>query len=200
MAPPEARTADGFEQIGTNHLGHFALTNLLLPRITDRVVTVSSGLHRAGRIRLDGLNWEQRRYQAWPAYGQSKLANLLFTLELQRRLSASGSAVRAMAAHPGYAATYLQSHTGNMLQQIAMSVMNRTVAQSDRMGALPTLYAATADLPGAGYVGPGFLEIRGHPTLNSRSAAASDPETAERLWELSEQLTQVSYPFAAAQS
>src|SRR3954453_1968850 len=110
MAVPERRTKDGFElQIGTNHLGHFALTNLLLPRVTDRVVTVSSGAHRAGKINLEDLSWERRRYRRWPAYGQSKLANLLFTAELQRRLAAAGSDVRAVAAHPGYAATNLQN-------------------------------------------------------------------------------------------
>ena len=114
MAIPESRTADGFEmQIGTNHLGHFALANLLLPRIRDRVVVVASGAHRMGQIRLDDLNWEQGGYKSWRAYGQSKLANLLFTSELQRRLAEAGSDVRAVAAHPGYAATNLQSHTGN---------------------------------------------------------------------------------------
>src|SRR3954453_20944272 len=112
MATPERRTADGFElQIGTNHLGPFALTNLLLPRIADRVVTVSSGGHRMGTIRLDDLNWHRGGYQRWRAYGQSKLANLLFMLELQRRLAEAGSSVRALAAHPGYAATNLQQHT-----------------------------------------------------------------------------------------
>ena len=132
MAVPEQRTADGFEmQFGTNHLGHFALTNLLLPHVTDRVVTVSSGAHRGGRIDLDDLNWERRRYRTWSAYGQSKLANLLFTLELQRRLTAVGSSVRAVAAHPGYSATNLQSHTGNPLASLMMTVANRVVAQRD---------------------------------------------------------------------
>src|SRR3954452_22369647 len=108
MAVPERRTKDGFElQIGTNHLGHFALTNLLLSHVTDRVVTVSSGAHRAGKIDLEDLNWQRRRYRRWSAYGQSKLANLLFTAELQRRLAVAGSDVRAVAAHPGYAATNL---------------------------------------------------------------------------------------------
>src|SRR5437879_4298080 len=106
MAVPQRKTKDGFElQFGTNHLGHFALTNLLLPRVRDRVVTVSSPAHRTGKIDLDDLNWERRRYMRWPAYGQSKLANLLFTLELQRRLNSVGSGLRAVAAHPGYAAT-----------------------------------------------------------------------------------------------
>jgi NAD(P)-dependent dehydrogenase (short-subunit alcohol dehydrogenase family) len=200
MAVPERRTKDGFElQIGTNHLGHFALTNLLLPRVRDRVVTVSSGAHRAGKIDLEDLNWERRRYRRWPAYGQSKLANLLFTAELQRRLAAAGSEVRAVAAHPGYAATNLQNRTENLLQNTVMAIGNRIFAQSDEMGALPTLYAATQDIPGNSYVGPdGRGEQRGHPTLVGRSGAASEDETARRLWDLSERLTGVSFPLAAA--
>ena len=135
MAIPESRTADGFEmQIGTNHLGHFALANLLLPRIRDRVVVVASGAHRIGQIRLDDLNWEQG-YKSWRAYGQSKLANLLFMSELQRRLAEAGSDVRAVAAHPGYAATNLQSHTGNALQRVGMWIGNKVIAQSDEQGA-----------------------------------------------------------------
>jgi NAD(P)-dependent dehydrogenase (short-subunit alcohol dehydrogenase family) len=202
MAVPERRTKDGFElQIGTNHLGHFALTNLLLGEITDRVVTVSSTAHRTGRIRLDDLNWEQGGYGRWTAYGQSKLANLLFTLELQRRLSEAGSTIRAHAAHPGYAATNLQSHTASGLQHRIMSITNRLLAQSDEMGALPTLYAATKDLPGASYIGPGgFQEQRGHPALAKRSAAAQDADTARRLWTLSEQLTGVRFPLASVRA
>ena len=194
MAVPEGRTKDGFEtQIGTNHLGHFALTGLLLEHVTDRVVTVSSGAHRIGKIRLDDLNWEQGSYKRWPAYGQSKLANLLFTLELQRRLTEAGSPVRAVAAHPGYAATKLQERTGNPLQNGLMWVANRVVAQSDEMGALPTLFAATQDLPGGSYVGPdGPGEQRGHPVLVGRNAAASDADTARKLWELSERLSGVT--------
>src|SRR5829696_4693417 len=130
MAIPERRTADGFEmQIGTNHLGHFALTNLLLPHIGDRVVTVSSGAHRMGSIRLDDLNWERGGYQRWRAYGQSKLANLLFTSELQRRLTEAGSTVRATAAHPGYAATNLQFHSGRRVNEIVSRIGNRLIAQ-----------------------------------------------------------------------
>jgi NAD(P)-dependent dehydrogenase (short-subunit alcohol dehydrogenase family) len=200
MAVPESRTNDGFEmQIGTNHLGHFALTNLLLESITDRVVTVSSMAHRLGRIRLDDLNWQRGGYDRWRAYGQSKLANLLFTAELQRRLDAAGSAVRATAAHPGYAATNLQQHTGSLVQNGLMKIGNLVFAQSDRMGALPTLYAAVEDIPGTSYAGPGGIrEQRGHPKLVGRSAAATDAETARRLWELSEQLTGVSFPLAPA--
>ena len=200
MATPETRTKDGFElQIGTNHLGHFALTNLLLPRIRDRIVTVSSGAHRIGKIRLDDLNWERGDYKRWPAYGQSKLANLLFTAELQRRLTDARSDVRAMAAHPGYSATNLQQHTGSFIQNTIMAISNRVIAQSEEMGALPTLYAATQDIPGDSFVGPdGFQEQRGHPTLVGRSGAARDQATAERLWELSEQLTGVSFPLTPA--
>jgi NAD(P)-dependent dehydrogenase (short-subunit alcohol dehydrogenase family) len=196
MATPQRRTQDGFElQIGTNHLGPFALTNLLLPRIGDRVVTISSGAHHLGRIELEDLNWEHRRYQRWLAYGQSKLANLLFTLELQRRLTAAGSKVRAVAAHPGYAATGLQGHTENAIQHVFMEIGNRVIAQDDQMGALPTLYAATQDIPGGSYVGPdGLFEQRGHPKLVGRSGRASDADTAQRLWERSEVLTGVGFP------
>jgi NAD(P)-dependent dehydrogenase (short-subunit alcohol dehydrogenase family) len=193
MAIPQQRTADGFEmQLGTNHLGHFALTNLLLPHLTDRVVTVSSPGHRMGKIDLDDLNWERRRYQRWLAYGQSKLANLLFTLELQRRFDEAGSPRRAVAAHPGYAATNLTSHTENRLQGALMAIGDRLLAQSSDMGALPTLFAATQDIPGGSYVGPdGIGEQRGHPTLVGRSARASDAEMARRLWERSAELTGV---------
>jgi NAD(P)-dependent dehydrogenase (short-subunit alcohol dehydrogenase family) len=199
MAVPESRTADGFEmQIGTNHLGHFALTNLLLPQIRDRVVTIASGAHRMGKIDLDDLNWESRRYDRWRAYGQSKLANLLFTLELQRRLGEAGSDVIAVAAHPGWSATNLQSHTGSRLQNGLMWVGNKVWAQSDEQGAWPTLYAATQDVAGGAYIGPdGFQEMRGHPKPVTRSGAASDEETARKLWELSERLTGVTFGLAA---
>ena len=193
MAVPEGRTADGFElQIGTNHVGHFALTNLLLPRVTDRVVTLASGSHRMGHLDRADLNWERRTYARWGAYGQSKLANLLFTLELQRRLDASDSPVRAVAAHPGWAATNLQFRSGSRLMDVGGRLLNRVLAQSDEMGALPTLYAATQDLPGASYVGPdGRFEMRGYPTLVGRSDAALDLDTAAWLWDESERLTGV---------
>ena len=196
MAIPERRTADGFEmQIGTNHLGHFALANRLLPQLRDRVVVIASGAHRMGSIRLDDLNWEQGGYQRWRAYGQSKLANLLFMSELQRRLAEAGSDLRAVAAHPGYASTNLQSHTGNVFQHVGMWIGNKVIAQSDEQGAWPTLYAATQDIPGDSYVGPdGIQEARGNPTLVGRSKAAQDRDTARRLWELSEELTGVSFP------
>src|SRR5215216_3050208 len=156
MAVPEGRTKDGFEtQIGTNHLGHFALTGLLLGHVTDRVVQIASGAHRMGKINLEDLNWERRSYKRWPAYGQSKLANLLFVFELQRRLAEAGSPVRAVAAHPGYASTELQSRTGNALQNALMAVGNKLLAQSGEHGAWPTLFAATQELPGGAYIGPG---------------------------------------------
>jgi NAD(P)-dependent dehydrogenase (short-subunit alcohol dehydrogenase family) len=197
MIPPQGRTKDGFElQFGTNHLGHFALTNLLLPHVAGRVVTVSSNAHRAGRIDFDDLNCERKKYRPWRAYGQSKLANLLFTAELQRRLTEAGSKVLSMAAHPGYASTNLQSGSGSKLWDFAMGTLgNRLLAQDAAGGALPTLYAATADLPGNSYVGPsGFAAMRGAPASCARSKAASDEQAARRLWQVSEQLTGVSFP------
>ncbi|MFE6863024.1 oxidoreductase [Nocardia sp. NPDC057668] len=197
MAPPAGRTADGFEtQFGTNHLGHFALTGLLLDRVRERVVTVSSGAHAAGKIDLADPNWERRKYQRWPAYGQSKLANLMFAYELQRRLTAAGSAKLSVAAHPGYAATGLQSHTDSFYDGL-MAVGNRVFAQSAHMGALPTLYAAVApEVEPGGYYGPGGpLGLRGHPARSGSTTASRDEVTARRLWELSEQLTKVTFPF-----
>jgi NAD(P)-dependent dehydrogenase (short-subunit alcohol dehydrogenase family) len=197
MAPPRRRTADGFElQFGTNHLGHFALTNALLEtmegRKDARVVTLSSTAHKMGRINFDNLNGD-RHYFRWNAYGQSKLANLLFMLELDRRLRGSGSAVKSLAAHPGYAATNLQSAAAPMLDRLVMKVSTAVIAQNDEMGALPTLYAATQPgLEGGTYVGPGgFQEQRGHPKIVQPSGRARDPETARRLWEVSERLTAV---------
>ena len=200
MVPPLSRTAEGFElQFGTNHLGHFALTNLLLEQITGRVVNVSSSAHRTGRIDFDDLNWEHKPYRAWSAYGQSKLANLLFTAELQRRLTEAGSDVIATAAHPGYAATNLQFHSGKRLQDLVSHLGNALLGQSEEGGALPTLYAATADIPGNSFAGPsGFMEARGHAKLVGRTSAAKDMDTARRLWEVSEELTGVSFPMSAA--
>ncbi len=189
MALPLRRTADGFEmQFGTNHLGHFALTNLLLDRITDRVVTVSSVAHRIGKINLADPNWEQRRYDRWLAYGQSKLANLMFAFELQRRLAGEGAAVISVAAHPGYAATELMSHTES-IQDAIMWLGNRTLAPSAKDGALPTLFAATADVvPGAFYGPDGFLGLRGNPARCGSAPTARDRKVATELWELSEKL------------
>lgn len=199
MAIPLRRTKAGWEwQLGTNHLGHFTLTNLLLPQITGRVVTLSSTAHEIGKIDLDDLNWESRRYTRWGAYGQSKLANLMFAYELQRKLDAAGSPVLSNACHPGYASTNLQSHTGSSLQAAILWTGNRVVAHGPEIGALPTLYAATADIPGGSYVGPdGFRQIRGRPKVVRSTKASHDEEVAARLWELSEEMTGVSFPLAA---
>ncbi|MEZ5117368.1 MAG: oxidoreductase [Candidatus Nanopelagicales bacterium] len=199
MAIPRRESADGYElQLATNHLGHVALTLALLPALAERpgsrVVTVSSGAHRFGRIRFDDL-MGLTSYSPWAAYGQSKLANLLFAFELQRRLEAAGLPVSSMAAHPGYAATNLQAvgprMVGSRVREAAMGVANRVLAQSAAMGALPTLYAATEPgLPGGSYVGPdGFAEQRGHPRVVRASAAAYDEDAARRLWDVSLELT-----------
>lgn len=193
MAIPHGVTADGFEaQIGTNHLGHFALTNLLLPKLTDRVVTVSSLAHWAGYISLRDLNWTARPYSAWVAYGQSKLANLMFTSELQRRLEAAGSPLRALAAHPGYSRTNLQGHSGRKLDNVLMAIGNRLASEAD-FGARQTLYAASQDLPGNSFIGPSFgMAGRSRPV--GRSPLAKRGATANALWELSERLTETKFP------
>jgi len=206
MAVPRRLTAEGHEsQLATNHLGHFALTGLLLPALVarphSRVVTVSSQAHRFGRMDFDDLMGE-RRYNSWRAYGQSKLANLLFTSELQRRVDLAGMSITACAAHPGFAATNLifDGFPGVERRSIAdriKAVGSRTFAQSAEMGALPTLFAAT--YPGLGgdtYVGPdGFGEQRGHPRIVQRAATARSQADAQRLWVTSEELTGVRYPF-----
>ena len=208
MAPPRRETADGFElQLGTNHLGHFALAGLLLEKLqaapAPRVVTVTSGAHRIGGIDFDDLQ-RRRRYMRWSAYGQSKLANLLFALELGRRAAAADSELRSMAAHPGYASTNLQ-HAGpqigagllSKLTAPAWSASNHLFGQSAEDGALPTLYAATEpDLPSGSLIGPGgFASMRGAPTLETPSPAALDPDVAARLWAVSEELTGVAFAF-----
>lgn len=194
MAVPYALTADGFEsQIGTNHLGHFALTNLLLPKITDRVVTVSSMMHMFGYVSLKDLNWKSRPYLAWPAYGQSKLANLLFTTELQRRLDAAGSPLTAVAAHPGYSATNLQGKSGNQFGTRVADVGNRLFATDADFGARQTLYAASQPLPGDSFIGPRFA-MRGPTGAAQRSPLARNRAKAAALWTLSEQLTGVEFP------
>jgi NAD(P)-dependent dehydrogenase (short-subunit alcohol dehydrogenase family) len=204
MAPPRTETADGFElQFGTNHLGHFALTGQLIGELRGsddaRVVTMSSGAHRIGKITFDDLQ-RNRRYNRWTAYGQSKLANLMFALELDRRLRASGWSVTSVAAHPGYAATNLQSAAAPKLDRALMAVTNRLLAQSADMGALPALYAATAPgVRGGQFIGPdGIAEQRGHPEPVTPSADARDEDVAARLWEVSEQLTGVSFELAGA--
>jgi NAD(P)-dependent dehydrogenase (short-subunit alcohol dehydrogenase family) len=203
MATPRRRTSEGFElQFGTNHLGHFALTGLLVEAIEGRpdgrVVTLSSNAHKFGRISFGNLGGE-RRYFRWSAYGQSKLANLLFALELDRRLRAAGSSVKSLAAHPGYAATNLQTAGPPGIDAAIMRVSNALVAQSEEMGALPELYAATVPgLEGGTYVGPdGVGEHRGHPQPVSPNRAACDEGTARRLWEVSEELTGVRYELGA---
>jgi NAD(P)-dependent dehydrogenase (short-subunit alcohol dehydrogenase family) len=194
MAIPHALTTNGFEsQIGTNHFGHFALTNLLLPKLTDRVVTVSSMMHLTGYISLKDLNWESRRYSAWLAYGQSKLANLLFTGELQRRLAAVGSPLRALAAHPGYSRTNLQGQSGRKLGDALISFLTRLIATDADFGARQTLYAASQDLPGDTFIGPRFV-IVGRTQPVGRSLLAKRAATASALWELSEQLTDTKFP------
>jgi NAD(P)-dependent dehydrogenase (short-subunit alcohol dehydrogenase family) len=194
MAARYALTVDGFEsQIGTNHLGHFALTNLLLPKLTDRVVSVSSFAHWPGRINLDDLNWKTRRYSAWLAYSQSKLANLLFTSELQRRLESVGSPLRALAAHPGYSHTNLQGASGRKVGDALMSAATRAIATDADFGARQTLYAASQDLPGDTFVGPRFGFV-GSTQPVGRSRAAQDAASAAALWALSEQLTKTEFP------
>ncbi|MEN8160151.1 MAG: oxidoreductase [Myxococcota bacterium] len=195
MMPPYGRTADGFEtQLGTNHLGHFALTGLLFEPLRRtpkaRVVTVSSLAHFAGRIAFDDLQSE-RRYSPTLAYGQSKLANLLFTRELQRRFEAAGIDALAAAAHPGSTRTELQRHSG------MMEAIVRVFSQSAPEGALPTLYAATAaDVRGGEYFGPsGFMGCLGPPGRARSTARSRDAELARRLWDVSEQLTGVRYAF-----
>ena len=215
MATPHRTTADGFElQLGTNHLGHFALTGLLLPLLlrghgpasarsdpehgVPRVVTVSSGAHRMGTISRDDLMAE-RRYRPWRAYGQSKLANLLFMLDLQRRADAAGAPLVSVAAHPGYAATNLQAvgpaMSGSRLMGRLSDVGNRLLAQSAEQGAWPTLRAATdPQAAGGDYFGPdGLGESRGRPKRVGMSAAARDADTASWLWQRSVELTGVDY-------
>jgi NAD(P)-dependent dehydrogenase (short-subunit alcohol dehydrogenase family) len=204
MAPPRHETADGFElQLGTNLLGHFALTarliGLMQGHADARVVTLSSNAHKMGRINFDDLQSE-RHYTRWGAYGQSKLADLMFALELDRRLRAAGSSVSSVAAHPGYAATNLQSAAVPALDRAFMRVTNLLVAQSADMGALPSLYAACyPGLEGGSYVGPdGVGEFRGHPHLVSPNRAARDEQAAARLWAAAEELTGVRFELGSA--
>jgi NAD(P)-dependent dehydrogenase (short-subunit alcohol dehydrogenase family) len=206
MAIPRRETADGFEmQLGTNHLGHFALTALLMPALLARpgarVVTVSSTVHRSGSIHFDDLMLE-RGYRPWKAYSQSKLANLLFAYELDRRARAAGRELASVAAHPGYAATNLQSvgprERGSRLGVAVMRAANAVLAQSDAMGALPSLYAATAPaVEGGQYFGPGGIaQQRGYPKLVESNRASHDLDVARRLWEVSEELTGVRFSLA----
>ncbi|OVE83948.1 oxidoreductase [Natronolimnobius baerhuensis] len=205
MAIPRSETDDGFEtQFGVNHLGHFALTGLLLENLgledgrESRVVTVSSGVHEQGEIYFDDLQSEQS-YDPWNAYAQSKLANVLFAYELERRLLTAEANAKAVAVHPGYANTQLQfrgpEERGSQLRLAAMKLMNAVVAQSAEMGALPLLYAATApDIEGGAYYGPGgFMNMRGTPERQGSSDRSYDRETAQQLWDVSSELTDVRY-------
>jgi NAD(P)-dependent dehydrogenase (short-subunit alcohol dehydrogenase family) len=194
MATDHALNADGFEShIGANHLGHFALTNLLLPKLIDRVVTVSSLLHLIGYISIKDLNWRSRPYSRWLAYGQSKLANLLFTSELQRRLDTVDSSLRALAAHPGWSHTNLQGRSGHTLSDTVVLAADRVVSTDADFGARQTLYAASQDLPGNAFVGP-RLGLWGRTQPIGRSWLAKRATTAAALWELSEQLTGTKFP------
>ena len=210
MAIPRSETANGFEtQFGVNHLGHFALTGHLLPALIEtpgeaRVVTQSSGVHERGRIDFEDLHGE-RSYEKWRAYAQSKLANVLFAYELQRRLDAAGvDDVLSVACHPGYADTNLQrrgpEQSGSRLRLLAMTVANAVFAQSAVMGAQPMLYAATAeDVTGGSYYGPGgVMNMRGSPVEQRSSDRSYDEATAERLWSVSEDLTGVTVDVEAA--
>jgi NAD(P)-dependent dehydrogenase (short-subunit alcohol dehydrogenase family) len=195
MMPPRSTTADGFElQFGTNHLGHFALTGLLLDRLSGRVVTLSSLEHKPGRLNFDDLQSE-RSYSPRDAYQQSKFANAVFGLELDRRLRAAGPPVISVLAHPGYSATNLQLTGPTGAMRAFLRVTNQLIAQSAEQGALPQLYAATADgVEGGSFIGPdGFREARGHPTVVQPVGRARDAEAGRRLWEVSEELTGVKY-------
>ncbi|WP_066415945.1 oxidoreductase [Halorubrum aethiopicum] len=209
MAIPRSETEDGFEtQFGVNHLGHFALTGRLFDLLlaadgvdgTARVVTQSSGAHEQGEMDFDDLNWE-KSYGKWKAYGRSKLANLLFAYELQRRIDAAGDlGVRSVACHPGYTDTNLQLRTaresGNPLLKVGMRLANAVLGQDAAVGAEPMLYAATADADGGAYVEPGgFMNMRGHPTVGRSNDASYDRADARRLWEYSVEATGVTFPF-----
>ncbi len=197
LALPLGRSPDGVElHLATNHLGHFALTNLLLPRLTDRVVVVGSPSHRHGVLDLADLDWTRRPYKPYAAYADSKLANLLFMSDLQRRLTAAGSTLRVTGAHPGSTATDITANTGNRLKTWVGGFGQRLVGMAAWQGALPTLYAATMDVPGNTYVGPHRVrELNGWPTGVGRSQRALDPDLAKALWAESERLSGVTFPF-----
>lgn len=196
LGVPFSLSPDGVElQFATNHLGHFALANLMLPQLRDRVVVVTSTAHRSGEVALDDLDWSHRGYQPFAAYAQSKLANLLFVAELSRRLTASGSSVRVMAAHPGSTATAITHHTGSAWKTLVGRYGHALVGMKSPQGALPTLYAATLDLPGNSFIGPdGLAQMRGWPVPVGRSARAGDPDLAKEVWSASEALSRVSFP------
>lgn len=207
MGLPYSTTADGFEMLlGANHLGHFAFTGLLLPALRNtpggRVITVSSLTERKGRIDLDDLPWQKTPYKRAGAYARSKLANMLFALELDRRLRRAGLPISSLAAHPGYSATNIVYGGGKQGVSLLRKLWNQMaalgnvlLAQPAALGALPTLYAATApDLQGGDYIGPdGFIQFRGYPVKVQPSRQAQDPVLAAALWQRSEELTGVRF-------
>jgi len=197
MIPPYSKTVDGLElQFGTNHLGHFALTgqllSLLISTESSRIVNVSSAAHKYGKIDFDDLNWENRKYKAWTAYGDSKIANLYFTYELDRKLKANDLEIITNAAHPGYTATELQRNMG------LSTILNALLAQSVEMGTLPTLRAAfDTEAKGGEYFGPkGFMEMRGFPVQVDSNDLSRDKAIAKKLWKVSEELTGVKFDFS----
>ena len=194
MACPYSKTKDGFEiQMGTNHLGHFALTGLLLPLLqkqsNSRIVNISSIAHKSGNINFDDLNWEKRKYKTWSAYSDSKLANLYFTYELSRKLSLKNDNLKVLAAHPGYSDTELQRYSG------FFKALNKIAAQKSTIGALAGIRAAVdPNSKSYDYYGsPSFGEIKGHPVLVKSNRLSHNKANAETLWRLSEELTGVSY-------
>jgi len=208
MALPYQTTSDGFEmQLGTNHLGHFALTAQIFPVLKNtpgsRIVNISSLMHWMGNINFENLNYEHGNYNPWEAYGQSKLANMLFTYELQHRIIKNKLSMLAVSAHPGYSATNLQqtsiNHNETTWKRWMVSAGNSLLATSPLLGSLPTVYAATNEtLSGGEYIGPSrWFNTRGVPGKNIFSAKAKDAAAAKRLWEVSEKLTRVSFPLEA---
>lgn len=195
LAVPWALTPEGVEMhFATNHLGHYALTNLLLPRIRDRVVVVASKSHTHGDLRLDDLDWSRRGYKAYAAYAASKLANLQFLTELDRRLTEAGSTVRATGAHPGSTGTSITSHSEKGLQTAIGAWGHRLTGMPTWKGALPSLYAATEDIPGNSYIGPqGLWELYGWPGYAKRSPESLDAEAARALWDRSAELTGIDF-------
>ena len=194
MIPPYSKTKDGFElQFGTNHLGHFALTGLLIDLINKtpnaRIVNVSSMAHKTGKLNFDDLQWEKRPYKAMQAYGDSKISNLYFTFELQRRLNQNGESTKITAAHPGWTATDLQRHSG------FIRFLNTFFAQKPEAGAWPTLLAAVDETAqGTEFYGPnGFMEMKGYPKKVKPNTMSQDQDIAARLWDVSEQLTGVKF-------
>src|SRR5258708_37234602 len=192
MQVPETRTVDGFElQFGTNHLGHFALTNLLLPQIRGRVVTLSSDFHRGAKLNFDDPNWRRRPYNSSQAYTDSKLPNLLFARELHRKLSACGSQIVSVAPHPGVVRTGLFGHVPGA-SGLLLDIRSRIVGHGVDQGILPTLFAATQDIPRGTFIGPnGFQQLHGFPGIVKSSKNSTNTELRQLLWKLSESLTGV---------